>query len=54
MQINPYEFKCMIFEIYSAGYIDAFNNESDGVGDLKTSFDAYYKQFERMIDNDKI
>lgn len=40
-----------IFEIYSAGYTDGFNDEHNDVNDVVTSYDKFYRDFKPYLDN---
>ena len=40
-----------LFEIYSAGYTDGFNDEHNDVNDVVTSYDKFYRDFKPYLDN---
>ena len=53
MMINPYTLKAIIFEIYSAGYMDGVSNRIGEGKDVKTSFEMFYKQLEDLFEKNE-
>ena len=48
--INEHEMKCIIFEIYSAGYVDGMNSEiyKTEDHDIRTDFNKYFEQLKQL------
>lgn len=42
---NLHLMKALIFEIYSAGYVDGFNSQTGSANDLKTSYEKFYSRY---------
>ena len=39
MELTEHDIKCVVFEIFSAGFLDGYNHDVD----IRTSFERFYQ-----------